>query len=205
MNIAFLASHRGSNMQSIIDACSSGELAATPVVVISNNGDSGALERARKESIPAYHISSLTMEDDETRDKAIVDTLKEHNTQLVVLAGYMKRIGPHTLAAFEGRILNIHPCLLPKYGGQGMYGMRVHEAVLASGDTESGVTIHVVNEEYDKGAILAQSTVPVLSDDTADSLAQRVLAVEHVLYVEVLKGIIAGEIALPIGSRSNHV
>ena len=201
MNIAFLASHRGSNMQSIIDTCKSGALAASPVVVISNNADSGALERARMENIPACHISARTIADDDERDQTIVDTLKEYDTQLVVLAGYMKRIGSRTLSAYEGRILNIHPCLLPKYGGQGMYGMRVHEAVLAAGDTESGVTIHVVNEEYDKGAILAQRRVPVETGDTPESLAKRVLAVEHELYVEVLRDIMAGEIALPAGDK----
>jgi phosphoribosylglycinamide formyltransferase-1 len=160
MNIAFLASHRGSNMQSIIDACKTGKLAARPVMVISNNADSGALARAAEEGIPACHLSSQVISD-------------------------------------EDGIINIHPCLLPKYGGQGMYGMRVHEAVIASGDTESGVTIHVVNEEYDKGAILAQQKVPVEKHDSAKTLAERVLAVEHSLYPETICKIVAGEIALP--------
>jgi phosphoribosylglycinamide formyltransferase 1 len=196
MNLAFLASHRGSNMQSIIDACKTGALAARPVVVISNNADSGALSRAREEGIPAHHLSSLVISDEDELDKRITDTLLEYDTELVVLAGYMKRIGKRTLAAFPGRIINIHPCLLPKYGGQGMYGMRVHEAVIAAGDTESGVTIHVVNEEYDKGAILAQQTVPVKKNDSAESLAERVLAVEHSLYTETISKIVSGEISL---------
>ncbi|MBT7952466.1 MAG: phosphoribosylglycinamide formyltransferase [Gammaproteobacteria bacterium] len=197
MNLAFLASHRGSNMQSIIDACKSGALAANPVVVISNNADSGALSRAREEGIPAHHLSSLAIPDEDELDKRITDTLLECNTDLVVLAGYMKRIGKRTLAAFPGKIINIHPCLLPKYGGQGMYGMRVHEAVIASGDKESGVTIHVVNAEYDKGAILAQQKVLVKEGDSAESLAERVLAVEHSLYTETIAKIVSGEIALP--------
>ena len=197
MNIAFLASHRGSNMQSIIDACKSGDLPAKPVVVISNNVDSGALARAKKEGIPAFHLSSQSFAHEVEMDQAMVNTLIEFDTELVVLAGFMKRIGPITLSTFPGRIINIHPCLLPKYGGQGMYGMRVHEAVIASGDKESGVTIHVVNEEYDKGAILAQREVPVKKGDSMEDLAQRVLSVEHVLYVETIKGIITGEIELP--------
>jgi phosphoribosylglycinamide formyltransferase 1 len=196
MNIAFLASHRGSNMQSIIDACKSGVLVARPVVVISNNADSGALARARAEGIPAEHLSSKAIPDEDELDKTITTTLARYDTELVVLAGYMKRIGPQTLATFAGRIINIHPCLLPKYGGQGMYGMRVHEAVVASGDKESGVSIHVVTDEYDKGAILAQHKVPVEEGDSAESLAARVLAVEHTLYVETIGKIISGEIVL---------
>jgi phosphoribosylglycinamide formyltransferase-1 len=197
MNIAFLASHRGSNMQSIIDACKTGKLAARPVMVISNNADSGALKRAVEEGIPACHLSSQVISDEDELDNCIAETLLKSKAELVVLAGYMKRIGKQTLAAFPNRIINIHPCLLPKYGGQGMYGMRVHEAVIASGDTESGVTIHVVNEEYDKGAILAQQKVPVEKHDSAKSLAERVLAVEHSLYPETICKIVAGEIALP--------
>ncbi|MFT5132329.1 MAG: phosphoribosylglycinamide formyltransferase-1 [Gammaproteobacteria bacterium] len=197
MNIAFLASHRGSNMQSIIDACKSGLLSATPVVVISNNIDSGALARAKREGIPACHLSSQSFPDEAELDQMIVNSLLQYNTELVVLAGYMKRIGPLVLAAFPGRVINIHPCLLPKYGGQGMYGMRVHEAVIAAGDKESGVTIHVVNDEYDKGAILAQRKVSVEEGDSAESLAQRVLALEHTLYVDTIRNIIAGKVLLP--------
>lgn len=198
MNIGFLASHNGSNMQSIIDACKSGVLAARPVVVISNNADSGALARAKTEDIPACHLSSKSIIDETELDQTMADILSQYDTELVVLAGFMKRIGPLTLAAFAGRIINIHPCLLPKYGGQGMYGKRVHEAVIASGDKESGVTIHVVNDEYDTGAILAQQKVPVLEDDSAESLAERVLVLEHTLYVDTIARIIAGEIILPL-------
>ncbi len=198
MNIGFLASHNGSNMQSIIDACKSGVLAARPVVVISNNADSGALARAKTEDIPACHLSSKSIIDETELDQTMAGILSQYSTELVVLAGFMKRIGPLTLAAFAGRIINIHPCLLPKYGGQGMYGKRVHEAVIASGDKESGVTIHVVNDEYDRGAILAQQKVPVLEDDSAESLAERVLVLEHTLYVDTIARIIAGEIVLPL-------
>jgi phosphoribosylglycinamide formyltransferase-1 len=197
MNIAFLASHRGSNMQSIIDACKSGSLAARPVVVISNNKDSGALSRAEQEGIPGIHLNSKEVDTEIELDRAMLEVLSEYKAELVILAGYMKRIGPLTLAAFLNRILNIHPCLLPKYGGQGMYGMRVHEAVIASGDKESGVTIHVVNEEYDKGAIVAQQKLRVEEGDTAESLARRVLALEHRLYVDTIRNIISGDVVLP--------
>ena len=196
MKLGFLASHRGSNMQSIIDACKAGTLAASPVVIISNNADSGALQRAAAEGIAARHISSASEGGEENADRAIAGTLGEYEVELVVLAGYMKRIGPRTLSAFSDRILNIHPCLLPKYGGQGMYGMRVHQAVIESGDTESGVTIHLVNEEYDQGAILAQEKVPVLQGDTAQSLAERVLQLEHRLYPQTIANIIDGRISL---------
>jgi phosphoribosylglycinamide formyltransferase-1 len=195
--LGFLASHNGTNMQSIINACRRGRLAAQPVVVISNNGSSGALERAENEGIPAFHISSRTFPDPDDLDRAICETLKRHEADLVILAGYMKRLGPRTLAEFKGRIINIHPSLLPKYGGRGMYGKKVHEAVLAAGDKETGVTVHVVNEDYDAGPILKQVKVPVREGDTVRSLADRVLAVEHETYVETLAGILSGEIKLP--------
>jgi len=195
-NIGFLASHRGSNMQSIIDACANGRLQAEPVVVISNNSDSGALDRARQHGIPAYHISSKHFPDPDSLDAEICNTLKKHNVDLVVLAGYMKKVGPHTLDAFKGRIINIHPALLPKYGGKGMYGSKVHEQVLASGDTETGVTIHIVTDGYDTGPILAQEKVPVGKDDTVESLADRVIITEHELYVTTIARIISGEIPL---------
>ncbi|WP_027892197.1 phosphoribosylglycinamide formyltransferase [Calidithermus chliarophilus] len=194
MNLGFLASGRGSNMQAVIDACKRGELAATPRVVISNNSASGALERARQEGIPAYHLSSHTH--GEGLDEAILETLRRHEAQLVVLAGYMKKLGPRTLAAYRNRIVNIHPALLPKFGGQGMYGMNVHQAVIAAGERETGVTIHLVDEEYDHGATLAQARVPVLPGDTPETLARRVLEREHTFLVETLGRIVRGELPL---------
>jgi phosphoribosylglycinamide formyltransferase-1 len=119
-----------------------------------------------------------------------------HDVELVVLAGYMKKVGPRTLRHFAGRVLNIHPALLPKFGGQGMYGRRVHEAVLAAGERETGVTIHLVDDEYDHGRILGQCRVPVLPGDTVESLAQRVLQREHEFLVEMLVRIVSGAVAL---------
>ncbi|WP_018465572.1 phosphoribosylglycinamide formyltransferase [Calidithermus timidus] len=194
MNLGFLASGRGSNLQAVIDACKRGRLCATPRVVISNNSASGALEKARQEGIPAYHLSSHTH--GEGLDEAILKTLQRHEVELVVLVGYMKKLGPRTLAAYRNRIVNIHPALLPKFGGQGMYGINVHKAVIEAGERESGATIHLVDEEYDHGAILAQTRVPVLPDDTPQTLAQRVLEREHAFLVETLGKIISGEIRL---------
>jgi phosphoribosylglycinamide formyltransferase-1 len=195
LQLGFLASHGGSNMQAIIDACKQGRLEASPCVVISNNSDSMALARARNEGIPRYHISAQTHPGAE-EDREILRVLRFHGVDTVILAGYMKQIGPATLAAYQGRILNIHPALLPKFGGRGLYGKRVHEEVLKAGEKVTGVTVHVVDECYDTGPILNQARVSVMEGDTVDSLAERVLEHEHVLYVETLRKISEGTIAL---------
>ncbi len=196
LELGFLASHGGTNMQAIIDACKEGRLRAEPRVVISNNSGSGALERAGREDIPAHHLSNRTHPDPGELDKAILATLQQHQVELVCLAGYMKRLGPATLSAYRGRILNIHPALLPKFGGRGFYGDAVHKAVLAAGEMESGASVHLVDEEYDHGPILAQRRVGVRPDDTPDTLAARVLEQEHVLYAETLQQIATGQIQL---------
>ncbi|MCP4753637.1 MAG: phosphoribosylglycinamide formyltransferase [Proteobacteria bacterium] len=196
VNLAFFASHGGSNMQAVLDSINNGVLDAVPVAVIGNNSKSKAFERAANENIPYYHLSGKSHPDPEKLDLAMLDILKRHRTNLVVLAGYMKKIGRYTLKAYNGRILNIHPALLPKFGGQGMYGKRVHEAVLKAGDSQTGVTIHVVDEKYDHGPIIAQEKVPVMENDTVDSLAERVLQCEHKLYSETIAKIVSGEIVL---------
>jgi len=195
--LGFLASHGGSNMQAIMDACKSGRLSAKPCVVISNNSDSMVLQRARNEGIPSYHISSVT-HPGPLEDREILRTLKHHGVDTVILAGYMKMLGPAILQAYRGRILNIHPALLPRFGGKGMYGKRVHEAVLAAGEKVTGVSIHVVDENYDTGPIINQCLVPVHEGDTVDSLAERVLKHEHALYVETLQKIAEGSIVLGV-------
>jgi phosphoribosylglycinamide formyltransferase-1 len=197
MNIGFLASHGGSNMQAIIDACKSGKLQASPAVVISNNSNSGAIGRAKTEGVPYYYLSGKTHPGPGELDDAILDAFLRHSVDIVVLAGYMKKLGPKILTHFRGRILNVHPALLPKFGGEGMFGIHVHEAVIAAGEKESGVTIHFVDEQYDTGAILAQTRVPVKPDDTPETLAARVLEQEHILYAETLQRIVTGEIPLP--------
>ncbi len=197
MKLGFLASHNGSNMQAIIEACKTGALQATPAVIISNNAESGALSRAERESIPYYHLSAKTHPIPEALDRAILGTLQAHEVDIVVLAGYMKKLGEQTLAHYAGALLNIHPALLPKFGGQGMYGIHVHEAVLAAGETETGVTIHLVTEEYDSGTIIGQEKVPVLPGDTPQTLQQRVLKTEHAFFPKVLQMIQCGEMAIP--------
>jgi phosphoribosylglycinamide formyltransferase 1 len=198
LNLAFFASGRGSNMQAVLDACHSGSLDARPRLVISNNSNSEALARARQEQIPACHFSNKVFPDPTQLDQAILTALQQQQTDLVILAGYMKRLGERTLSFYQGRVINIHPALLPKYGGEGMYGMHVHAAVIAAGDRETGVTIHLVDGEYDHGDILAQCRVQVMAADTAETLAERVLEREHTFLVETLRRIDQGEIQLPI-------
>ena len=196
MKLGFLASHGGSNLQAIVDACRRGVLDAEVRVVISNNADSLALKRARDQLIPAAHLSTRTHPDPEALDAAIARALADHGVDLVLLAGYMRKVGPITMARFPQRILNIHPALLPKFGGEGMYGRRVHEAVLAAGERTTGVTIHLIDEEYDRGPVVAQKEVPVLPGDTVETLAERVLEEEHKLYVETLVRVAEGDLDL---------
>ncbi len=197
VKIAFLASHGGSNMQAILDGCASGAIAADPALLICNNPGAGALQRAERHGMPAQVLNARSHPEPAALDFAIRDALSAAGTELVILAGYMKKIGPATLAHYRDRILNIHPALLPKFGGRGMYGMHVHEAVIAAGEAESGATVHLVNEVYDDGPILQQARVPVLPDDTPESLQARVLKQEHLLYADTLAKIARGEITLP--------
>ena len=196
MPIGVIASHGGTNLQAIMDACTDGSLDAEIRVVISNNSRSLALERARRASIPTAHLSSATHPDPAHLDAAIADTLTSHGVELVALAGYMRKLGPRTLRQYRNRILNIHPALLPKFGGQGMYGEHVHAAVIAAGESVSGVSVHLVDEEYDRGPVIAQAEVSVLPNDTPDTLAARVLQQEHTLYPQTIQRIASGEIDL---------
>jgi phosphoribosylglycinamide formyltransferase/phosphoribosylglycinamide formyltransferase-1 len=176
--LAVLASGRGSNLQAIIDHFDNlaRERIAKVVLVASNRADAPALIRAATASID---IASFDAADD---GSGLLELLRKFRVDLVVLAGYLKRIPPVVVHEYAGRIVNIHPALLPDFGGEGMYGARVHEAVIASGAKESGVTVHLVDNEYDRGPIIAQWRIPVEEGDTAETLAARVLAVEHVVY-----------------------
>ncbi len=188
LRIAIFASGKGSNVRAILDAIRDGRIQqAEIVVVISNNSDAGALEIARSHGIPARHLSRRQFDSDSAFDDALLSLLRDMKVTLIVLAGYMKKVSDAIIAAYRNHIINIHPALLPAFGGQGMYGMRVHEAVIASGATESGATVHLVDETYDHGAILLQRKVPVDPADTPASLAAKVLAVEHVLYPEAIR------------------
>jgi phosphoribosylglycinamide formyltransferase-1 len=194
--IGIFASHNGTNLQAIIDACNDGSLQMTPAVVVSNNSDSLALQRARTQAIPAYHLSSYTHTNPAELDQAIRDVLLRHSVDLVVLAGYMRKLGAATLASFRNRVLNIHPALLPKYGGKDMYGIKVHQAVIASEEAETGVSVHLVDEKYDHGRIISQIRIKVPQPCTAEELQALVLTQENVLYVSTLRRIAEGSIAL---------
>lgn len=196
LKVGVLISGGGTNMQAIIDACESGSIPAEIVAVISNNSNAFGLERARKHNIPAYHISNTHYPDDIDLDKAIAEKLKEHGAQLVCLAGYMKKRGPAFLNVFKNRVINIHPGPLPEYGGKGYYGLNVHRAVIEAGEKFSGPTVHLVDEEYDHGPAVDHIQVPVLPDDTPESLAERVLAQEHVIYPQVIGAIARKELDL---------
>jgi formyltetrahydrofolate-dependent phosphoribosylglycinamide formyltransferase len=177
VRVAVLASGGGTNLQALLDACGPGTPARI-VRVVSNRADAGALERARRAGIPAVVL----------RDPADAGELLAAlgDADLVVLAGYLKLVPAAVVARFPRRLVNIHPALLPAFGGPGMYGRRVHAAVLASGAAESGATVHFVDEQYDRGPIIAQRTVPVLAGDTPETLATRVLAAEHELLPQVV-------------------
>lgn len=186
MRIGVLASHEGSVLQAVIDACASNRIAAQVVVVISNNSNAGALMRATDAGIATAHLSSATHADPVALDRAICDSLTQRNVDLVLLAGFMKKLGPETLRKFSSRIVNTHPALLPKFGGKGYYGRRVHEAVIAAGESESGATVHWVDGDYDTGPVLAQKKVAVTSADTAESLELKVKALERELLIDAL-------------------
>ncbi|HEY7441121.1 MAG TPA: phosphoribosylglycinamide formyltransferase [Vicinamibacterales bacterium] len=196
MNVGILASHEGTTLQGVIDACADGRIPGRVAVVVSNNSNSGALVRARQAGIRAVHLSSRTHEHPVALDAAIRDVLLAAEVDLVFLAGYMKQLGPLVLAAFRGNVLNTHPALLPKFGGLGMHGDRVFEAVLEARETESGVSIHLVDSDYDTGPVVRQSRVPVLSGDSIDDLKARVRARERELVVETLAAIARGQIRL---------
>jgi phosphoribosylglycinamide formyltransferase-1 len=203
LQIAVLASHEGTTLQSIIDACEQRRINGQVVCVISNNSASGALRRAAAAGIETFHLSSVTHPIADALDAAICDALQRAGADVIFLAGYMKRLGPRTLAAFPARILNTHPALLPKFGGQGMFGDRVYEAVLAGGESESGASVHLVDAEYDTGAVVRHERVPVFSGDTVESLKARVQACEREAVVKTLAAIAEGELVLG-GNSANR-
>lgn len=179
LRLAVLASGRGSNLEALQAAIERGELVATVALVVSNNSGAGALAFARARGLPAAHVSART---DADPGAALLQRLRDADVDVIVLAGYMKLLDPRVVAAYRGRAVNIHPGPLPRFGGAGMHGHAVHEAVLAAGVSHSGPTVHLVSEAYDEGAVLAHTPVPVLPGDTPELLAARVLAAEHALY-----------------------
>jgi len=192
-HLAVFVSGGGSNLQALIDATKAGILSARIVYVVSNRRDAYGLERATGEGIDTFVFKTKKYATPEEAGRDLLARLRERKVDYIALAGYLKLLPTEVVQAYRHRIVNIHPALLPKYGGKGMYGHFVHEAVLASGDKESGVTVHIVDEIYDHGKVLEQVKVPVEPDDTPDSLAARVLKQEHRLYARVLEKLIKGK------------
>jgi phosphoribosylglycinamide formyltransferase-1 len=190
--LAIFASGAGTTAQAVIDACADGRIDGAVVLVVSNNGDAPVLERARAAGIAWRHLSARTHPDPAELERAITDALAQAGATHVLLAGYMKKLSPALVEAYAGRIYNTHPALLPAHGGQGMYGDRVHAAVLAAGETRSGATVHLVTEEYDSGPIVGRVEVPVLPGDDVATLGERVRAAEREMLVEVLASVARG-------------
>ena len=198
LNIAVFGSGRGSNFQAILDAINAGTiLGAHLAVVVSNNSNAGILNIAGMNAIPAVHVSRMQFKTEEEFVVRILDVLGAHGVNFIVLAGYMKRLPFRIIDAFRNRIINIHPALLPKFGGTGMYGIHVHEAVIAAGEPVTGATVHIVDEEYDRGPIVMQREVRVSPDDTPESLASKVLKLEHQLYPEAIRLFVGGKVVIP--------
>ncbi len=189
MRLGFLSSHGGSTARAVTAACRRGELSAVPVLLISNNSASAVMQWAGEVGLSRAHLSSAAYPNPDDLDAAILKTLKNHEVDTVVLSGYMKALGPRTLGAYRGRLLNVHPSLLPLYGGRGMYGDLVHAAVLAAGERVSGATVHQVEAGIDEGEVAAQSRVEVRPGDSVAALRARVQATEGPLMIEALRAL----------------
>lgn len=187
-NIVVFASGSGSNFQAIIDSIGKGEIEAQISGLIASRPGIGAIERAISHNIPHYILPDISSE--ATFSEVLLSKLKEWNPNLIVLAGFLKKIPSEVIEQYRNKIINIHPSLLPKFGGKGYYGIKVHRAVVDSGETESGCTVHFVNEHYDKGDIIKQTKVVVSDDDTPETLAQKILKEEHKLLPNVIAEIL---------------
>lgn len=201
--IAVLCSGGGSNLQALIDAVEAGKIDGEIVLVISNASKAYALTRAENHGIPAIFVSKKQAGSDEAFNDAILRELEQARAELVVLAGYLPIVGAQIVRAYEHRIINIHPALIPSFCGPGMYGHHVHEAALAYGVKISGATTHFVDEQVDHGGVIMQKSVPVLEGDTPQTLAARVLTVEHEILPESVRLFCAGK--LGVDERHVHV
>jgi phosphoribosylglycinamide formyltransferase-1 len=195
LKLGFLASGNGSSARAIVGAIHAGDLDAEARLLISNNRSAAALAFAAEAGVPGLAIA--TQADPEAADARLADEMAAHGVEIIVLSGYLRQLGPRTLTRYAGKVLNIHPGPLPAFGGHGMYGRRVHEAVIAAGVAESGICIHLVDEEYDRGPVIARRSVPVQPGDTAETLEARVTALEPEFYVETLRRISQGALSLP--------
>jgi phosphoribosylglycinamide formyltransferase-1 len=196
MNIAVFASGRGSNFEALLKAIEQGTLSARVTLLVSNKAEAGALEIARSRNIPAFYITQQQFPSEDGYVAKLFELLGQHRVELIALAGYLKRIPSRVIERFRNKILNVHPALLPLFGGAGMYGMHVHEAVIISGVKVSGATVHVVDEEYDRGPIVMQKVVEIADDDTPQTLAAKVLRVEHEIFPLALKAFAEGRVRI---------
>jgi len=185
--IAIFASGGGSNFKAIYEKIISRDIPAEISIVVSNNPNCGAINFAKKYILPTFIVNKTRFPNPDTRNMMLKQNLLKADVNLICLAGYMKRIPENIVAHFKNCILNIHPALLPDFGGKGYYGMKVHEAVIQSNAVESGATVHFVDDKYDHGPIVAQENVTIKGDDTANSLAAKVLVIEHRIYIKVVK------------------
>lgn len=199
--IAVFISGGGTNLQALLDAAAAGRLQAEVRLVIASHAGAAGIERARAAGVAVRVLRSSEFASLEAFRREMMAALRRSGARLLVLAGYMKKLPPEVIRAFPDAILNVHPALLPKFGGRGYYGRRVHEAVLAAGETISGATVHIVNETYDEGPTLLQEEVPVLPGDTPDRLAERVLAVEHRILPEAVQAFAEGRMRVE-GTRA---
>lgn len=195
LRLGFLASGNGSSAEAIVDAIAAGRLDAEARLIVSNKKSCAAFDWAAAKGVATLAIPTIA--DPDTADAALAQAMADAGVDLIVMSGYLRRLGPRTLARYAGRIINIHPGPLPQFGGEGMYGARVHQAVVAAGLTESAIVIHVVDEEYDHGPEIDRRVVPLQPGDTAEALEARVKAAEPIFFVETLQRLAAGELALP--------
>jgi len=193
-NIGVLISGGGTNLQAIIDATEDGTIDGKVVVVVSNRKKAYGLERAKNHDIPGVYIGKGNYQNQEEADEALMQALKKHEVDVIVLAGYLSILAPAIIDAYRNRIINIHPSLIPAYSGMGYYGMKVHEAVIENREAYSGATVHFVDEGADTGQIIVQERVAVTGDDTPDSLAKKVLEIEHRLLVETTAKLCLGNL-----------
>jgi phosphoribosylglycinamide formyltransferase 1 len=196
MNIAVFASGCGSNFQAILHSIDAGLLQARVTVLISNNSNAGAMEIARTHKISISHLSRKLFPSEEALTEAMLNVLSQQHAELLVLAGYLKKVPIQVIRRYRNRILNIHPALLPSFGGSGMYGHFVHEAVIASGVKLSGATVHLVDEEYDRGPIVMQKAVVIDQNDTPELLAEKVLNIEHEIFPLAVKAFVEGRLKI---------
>lgn len=195
LKLGFLASNNGSSMQAVVQAIEAGALAAEARLVVSNKRETAALAFAEAHDVPTEVIP--TAKDPAAADARLAAALRGAGIELVVLSGYLRKLGPKTLAAYRGRVLNIHPGPLPRFGGQGMYGRRVHEAVAAAGLRASEVTVHLVDGEYDHGPTLMALPVPLAAGDDAATIEAKVTGAEAGVFVDVIRRLTDGSLKLP--------